>query len=66
MDEDNPTLREWCLMTVRNICQNSEQIRKFIEEMKRVEGNGLNSVSRERLEEMGLKEEFMREARKYV
>jgi hypothetical protein len=37
MDDKNPTLREWCLMIIRNMCQVSEGIRKVLEDMKKVE-----------------------------
>jgi len=37
MDDKNPTLREWCLMIIRNMCQVSEGIRKVLEDLKKVE-----------------------------
>lgn len=48
MDENNPTLREWCLMVIRNICQVSEGVRKLLAELKKVD------VTMENLEQLGL------------
>jgi hypothetical protein len=37
MDEDNPTLREWCLVVVRNLCMASEKIRNELDKLKLVD-----------------------------
>jgi hypothetical protein len=37
MDENNPTLREWCFVILRNICQVSEGIRTLLENLKKVD-----------------------------
>lgn len=51
MDENNPTLREWCLMVLRNLCQVSEGVREMLEKLKTVD------VSQGTLEELGIKEQ---------
>ena len=34
MDENNPTLREWCLMVLRNVCQVSEGVREMLQRLQ--------------------------------
>jgi Spinocerebellar ataxia type 10 protein domain len=40
MDEHNPTMREWCLMIIRNMCQSSDQVRQILQNMKKAGDNG--------------------------
>ena len=36
MEDDNPTMREWCIMIIRNLCEESEGIREVLAQMKQV------------------------------
>jgi len=61
MDEDNPTLREWSLMTIRNLCQASEKIRADLEKLNFVD---IDDEGKKALERMGLKEMYDKEMKK--
>jgi len=61
LDEDNPTLREWSLLTVRNLCAASEKIRSELDKMKLVD---LDIEGKKALERMGMKEIFDKEMKK--
>ena len=53
MDGENPTLREWCLMIIRNSCQVSEGIRGVLEGLKKAENPGDMTLDR-----LGIKDEY--------
>jgi hypothetical protein len=61
MDEDNPTLREWCLLIVRNLCMSSEKIRQELEKLKLVD---LGEEGKKALERLGMKEIYDKEMKK--
>ena len=42
MDEHNPTMREWCLMIIRNMCQTSEKIRNVLTNMKKANEHNMD------------------------
>ena len=37
LDVDNPTLREWCLMTIRNLCSWSKAIQEDLKKLELIE-----------------------------
>lgn len=61
LDEDNPTLREWSLMTIRNLCVASERIRNELEKLKLID---LGEESKKALEKFGMKEIYEKEMKK--
>ena len=61
MDIDNPMLREWCLVTVRNLCSWSTPIR---EDLKKLELIEVSEEGKKSLHDLGVKELFERELRK--
>ena len=61
MDEDNPTLREWCLLIVRNLCQMSERIKTDLEKMNFID---MDNEGKKTLEKLGLKEMYDKEMKK--
>ena len=61
MDPHNPTMREWCLMIIRNMCQASEGIRDCLRKLKKQD-----EVSQEVIEEIGLKEFEAEVNKKYL
>ena len=63
MDEDNPTLREWCLLIIRNLCASSEKIRSELEKLKLVD---LGEEGKRTLEKLGLKEVYEQEMKKLM
>jgi hypothetical protein len=60
MDEHNPTMREWCLMIIRNMCQTSNNIREILANMKKADKNDL-----EVMEQIGVKQDYLEKAKKY-
>jgi len=60
MDEHNPTMREWCLMIIRNMCQTSNGIREILGNMKKADKNDLDVM-----EQIGVKQDFLEKAKKY-
>jgi anti-anti-sigma regulatory factor len=63
MDEDNPTLREWCLLIVRNLCASSEKIRSELEKLKLVD---ISEEGKKTLERLGMKEVYEQEMKKLM
>jgi hypothetical protein len=61
MDEHNPTMREWCLMIIRNMCQTSDEIRTILTNMKKADSHDM-----EVMERIGIKKEFEEQSKKYV
>eukprot|EP00347_Sterkiella_histriomuscorum_P009052 403342709 len=61
IDEDNPTLREWCLLVIRNLCQSSEKIRSDLEKMNFID---IDTEGKKTLEKIGLKEMYDKEMKK--
>ena len=37
IDVDNPTLREWCLMVIRNLCSWSEKVQNDLKQLELIE-----------------------------
>ncbi len=60
MDEHNPTMREWCLMIIRNMCQTSNGIREILANMKKADKNDLDVM-----EQIGVKQDYLEKAKKY-
>lgn len=60
MDEHNPTMREWCLMIIRNMCQTSSGIREILQSMKKADKNDLDVM-----EQIGVKQDYLDKAKKY-
>lgn len=60
MDEHNPTMREWCLMIIRNMCQTSSGIREILQNMKKADKNDLDVM-----EQIGVKQDYLDKAKKY-
>ena len=56
MDEDNPTLREWCLMIIRNICQASDEVRQLLDSIRKVDKDNVEVI-----ESLGLKSQYQKE-----
>ena len=61
MDVDNPMLREWCLVIIRNLCSWSEAIRTDLAKLKLIE---VSPEAREQLNQLGVRELFERELSK--
>lgn len=61
MDVDNPMLREWCLVTVRNLCSWSDKIREDLSQLQLIE---VNDQGKKAMEELGVKDLFMKEIAK--
>lgn len=61
MDVDNPMLREWSLVCVRNLCSWSDRIREDLAKLQLIE---VNEQGKEQLEKLGVKELFEREISK--
>ena len=50
-DAENPTLREWSLLVVRNLCMASEKIKNELSKLKLID---LGEEGKKALEKMGL------------
>ena len=50
-------------MIIRNMCEMSDEARNILSELQKVE---LDDDGRKRLEELGLKEDFERESKKFI
>lgn len=61
MDVDNPMLREWCLVTVRNLCSWSTSVREDLQKLQLIE---VSEEGKKSLEDLGVKELFEREINK--
>ena len=61
MDVDNPMLREWSLVAIRNLCSWSANIREDLSKLQLIE---MNEQGKEQLEQLGVKELFEREIAK--
>ena len=61
MDVDNPMLREWCLVTIRNLCSWSAAVREDLQKLKLIE---VSEEGKKSLEDLGVKELFEREINK--
>lgn len=61
IDEDNPTLREWCLLIVRNLCQASDKIRVDLEKLNFID---IDTEGKKTMEKLGLKEMYEKEMKK--
>jgi hypothetical protein len=61
IDDNNPTMREWCLMIIRNMCQASEGVRECLRKLKKQD-----QVSQDVIQEIGLKEYEEKINKKYV
>ena len=66
LDIENPTLREWCLLFIRNITSWSDPIRIKLKELSMMEGIGEVS-SKKVLDSLGdpLRDMYMKEREKY-
>ena len=62
-DDENPTLREWSLLVVRNLCQASEKIRNELDKLKLID---LGEEGKKALEKLGLKEVYDKEMKKLM
>jgi hypothetical protein len=58
LDIDNPTLREWCLVVVRNLTSWSEVIRKSLAGLELIE---VDPKGVETLKELGMEDTFKKE-----
>lgn len=63
IDVDNPTLREWCLMVVRNLCSWSEKVQHDLKQLELIE---VSPAGQQALSEMGLEEVFRKEVDKLI
>lgn len=61
IDVDNPTLREWCLMVVRNLCSWSEKVQNDLKQLELIE---VSPAGQQALLELGLEEVFRKEIEK--
>lgn len=61
MDEDNPTLREWCLLVIRNLCMGSDKIRAELEKLKLVD---LGEEGKRTLDKLGMQQVYEKELKK--
>ncbi len=61
MDVDNPMLREWCLVCIRNLCSWSDKIREDLSRLQLIE---VSDEGKKSMEELGVKELFERELAK--
>jgi len=55
MDVDNPMLREWCLVVIRNVCSWSDRIR---EDLKKLELIEVAPAGKAALAELGMQDVF--------
>ena len=55
MDVDNPMLREWCLVAIRNLCSWSSAIREDLAKLQLIE---VSPEGKESLDQLGVKELF--------
>jgi hypothetical protein len=56
LDVDNPTLREWSLVVIRNLCSWSEQIRKDLGSLELI---GVSDEGKDALDSMGMRDAYM-------
>ena len=61
LDVNCPTVREWSLVVIRNLCSWSERIRKDLESLKLI---GVSEEGAKTLNEMGMREKYMAEVEK--
>ena len=61
MDVDNPMLREWCLVVIRNLCAWSERIREDLAKLQLIE---VSEEGKKSLDQLGVREMFEREISK--
>ena len=61
MDIDNPMLREWCLVAIRNLCSWSTAIREDLAKLKLIEVDPKGASA---LKEMGMQDVFDKEINK--
>ena len=50
-DYDNPTCREWCVLALRHLCEESEKIR---EEIKKVKTMDMSEEGKMLMKKLGL------------
>ena len=62
-DDDNPQMREWSLMTIRNLCQVSDKIRQRLEKMQQLD---IDLEGKKTLERLGVREVFEKEKKKLL
>lgn len=63
LDVDNPMLREWCLMVVRNLCSWSDKVREDLKQLELIE---VSPAGQQALEDLGLEEMFRKEVDKLI
>lgn len=56
-----PTLREWSLVVIRNLCSWSEKIRKDLDDLKLI---GVSEEGSKALDSLGMREAYMKEFEK--
>lgn len=61
MDVDNPMLREWCFVTIRNLCSWSTPIR---EDLKKLELIEVDPKGKDALKDLGMEDVFQKEINK--
>ena len=61
MDIDNPMLREWCLVVIRNLCSWSNVIREDLAKLQLID---VDPKGKEALDELGMKQVFEQEVEK--
>ena len=60
-DVDNPTLREWSIIVIRNLCSWSDRIRN---DLSKLEFIGVSEEGKVALESLGMKDVYMKEVEK--
>jgi hypothetical protein len=61
LDVDNPTLREWCLVTIRNLTSWSEKIRIDLKALELIE---VAPEGKKALDDLGMRDVFQKEVDK--
>ena len=61
MDVDNPMLREWCLVVIRNVCSWSDRIREDLKKLDLIE---VAPAGKAALAELGMQDVFQKEVDK--
>lgn len=61
LDVDNPTLREWSLIVIRNLCSWSEKVRRDLDSLQLI---GVSEEGKQALDSLGMRDAYMQQLNK--
>lgn len=61
LDVDNPTLREWSLVVIRNLCSWSEKVRTDLGNLQLI---GVSDEGKQALDSLGMRDAYLQQINK--